>query len=143
MENFLAEIKSYLMQKRKEQSTNKGEGSTENIDDVTVTTSDIVDFSIAKDWFHGKNLPLGTDAEEESSNVTYIDRTASDNRSYILFHCCEELELLSREYSNDEGADSSVAAGPQTEFDTEHPDYLIQKGLAQSALHRMPLPQPI
>ena len=96
-----------------------------------------MDFSIANDWFHGRNLPVDTDTEDQNSNVTEIDRTALDNRSYILFHCCEELELLSREYSNDEGADSSVAAGPQTEFDTEHPDVLIQKGLAQSGLHRI------
>ena len=49
---------------------------------------------------------------------------------------------MSREFSNDEGGDGCIAAGPQTNIDTEHPDFLMKKGLAQSALHHMPLPKP-
>ena len=69
------------------------EQSSEN---SSVSIVDLLDFSIKMKWFYGhvdKNIgsPLGID-----------DIADSSNRDYIIFHCCEELELLSREYSNDE-----------------------------------------
>ena len=93
-----------------------------------------MDFAIKMKWFYGHS-------ENNAGNpVTIDDIGSSSNRDFIIFHCCEELELLSRDYSNDEGGDSSMAAGPQGDTGTENPDFLIQKGLAKSALHRVPLP---
>ena len=54
VDNFFGEIKTYLGQKRKEQSTSIGDRTTENNDDITITTTDIVDFGIGNDWFHGE-----------------------------------------------------------------------------------------
>ena len=113
--------------KESEKSTNiRAGGNVNTIENVTINTTNVVDFCIWIQWFHGKHTSVN-----DGSNMIG-DLSSSDGRSYILLHCCEELELLSREYSNDEGGDSSVATGCQTEIDTEHPDYLIQKGLAES-----------
>ena len=107
------------------------ESSKEN---ATISIVNIVDFAIKMKWFYGHS-------ENNAGNpVTIDDIGSSSNRDFIIFHCCEELELLSRDYSNDEGGDSSMAAGPQGDTGTENPDFLIQKGLAKSALHRVPLP---
>ena len=110
---------------------------TENIDteNIEITIADIVDYCIAQKWFYGNSTGLQNDASENPDKIT-----ENSNRDFILFHCCEELELLSREYSNDEGGDTSCATGPQADAGTENPDFLIQKGLAQSVLHRVPLP---
>ena len=102
--------------------------------DEPISVVDVVNFSIAMKWFYGNN-------SNSVDSINISDDTSGSNRDYILFHCCEELELLSRENSNDEGGDNSVATGPQVDTGTEHPDFLIQKGLAQSALHRVPLAQ--
>ena len=64
------------------------------------------------------------------------------NLKDMIFNCCEELELLAREYSNDEGQQSAVATGPTMEVETAHPDYLIKRGLQQSVLKHVPMPQP-
>ena len=71
-------------------------------------------------------------------NITNIHGTLHDN----LFDCCEELELLSREYSNDEGQDSAVASGALIDIETEHPRYLIQQGAKKPALQRVPFADP-
>ena len=101
----------------------------------------VVDYCVSTDWFLGKNSSVPEDTEEQS-DTTENDISSLNNKDYILYHCCEELELLSREFSNDEGGDGSVAVGPETIIETEHPDYLMEKGLAQSALRAMPLPKP-
>ena len=133
----MEKVKLYLTQKRGEVNNEENNTSNENtVETITVTTSNVVDFCMGMHWFHGEDMPLNVGTN------TAGDLSESDGRSYVLYHSCEELELLSREYSNDEGGDSSVATGPQTDIDTEHPDYLIQQGLAHSALHRMPLRQP-
>ena len=74
-------------------------------------------------WFYGhvdKNVgsPLGID-----------DIADSSNRDYIIFHCCEELELLSREYSNDEGGDELTVQGPQVDPCNKKPEFLLKKDL--------------
>ena len=69
-------------------------------------------------WFYGH-------VEKNVGSPLCIDDIAySSNSGYIIFCCCEELELLSREYSNDEGGDSSIARGPQVDPGTENPDFL-------------------
>ena len=60
----------------------------------------------------------------------------------LLFKLGEELELISRDYSNDEGQGSSVAAEVGIGLPTEHADVLIREGIRQSVLHRVPMPQP-
>ena len=140
--DFIDSVKGYVFEKGENQTEPRLENEVETqLETVQITVSDIIDYSLSKDWFHGTSL---TTTNESSIDQGFSNRdiNSCDSRKFIIFHCCEELELLSRDYSNDEGGDGSVAVGPQTDIDIEHPDYLIQKGLAQSALHRIPLPQP-
>ena len=135
VENFICKVSGYQMRKNAELNNAPEEETIEaTSESVSISLVDVVDFSIAMKWFYGN--------DKDSDNTLNInDVSRSSNRDYIIFHCCEELELLSREHSNDEGGDNAVAIGPQVDTGTEHPDFLIQKGLAQSALHRVPLAQ--
>ena len=128
------EIMRVFVQKRKQ-----GKDVTEDIAQITV--SDIVDYSLTEDWFHGGANSIATGLQEEN-NAIDCDISSLNGKDYILYHCCEELELLSREFSNDEGVDGPIAAGPQTIIDTEHPDYLRERGLAKLALRTVPMPKP-
>ena len=124
-------------------SANAADKSTISPDDVTVTLTDIVKYAIAQTWLYGKAAVSNYQSDELHDGTA--DNTKSnlpDSLNSIIYDCAEELELLSREYSNDEGAESSVAAGACVEIETEHPQYLIQKGMQRSVLHRVPLPQP-
>ena len=137
MDNFAHKIRQYVVEKRGDTYNRPIDGDLQtNWENVEITVTNIIDFSIAMKWFDG------TESSVNTGNSSVADDTWGDNREYILFHCCEELELLAREYSNDEGGNNSVATGPQVDTGTEHPDYLIQQGLAQTMLHRMPLAQP-
>ena len=129
VDGLMCRIKQFVLKcKASEQLAGDASKNTANkttqdkIDDVSITTRDIVQFCITEQWLLSDNQP--------------------ENSNDILFNCCEELELLAREYSNDEGQQSSVAAGPSTVIETEHPDTLIRTGMQQSVLNRVPLPQP-
>ena len=79
---------------------------------------------------------------QEEKDANGCDISSLDGKDYIFYHCCEELELMSREFNNDEGVDCPIAAGPQTVIDMEHPYYLRERGLAKSALRTEPMPKP-
>ena len=82
-------------------------------------------------------------ADQQNTHSTLLTSdTFPENLKEKLYDHCEELELLSRDFSNDEGQESSVATGVQCQIETEHPDTLIQQGLEQSVLYRMPMPEP-
>ena len=79
----------------------KPKGSND-IEIVQITVRDIVDYCLSTDWFHGKKSSV-PETTEEQSDTTENDISSLNNKDYILYHCCEELELLSREFNNDEG----------------------------------------
>ena len=133
VELFMEMMRAFVQKRKQDKDV------TEDIAQITV--SDIVDYSLREDWFHGGANSITTGLQEEN-NANDCDISSLNGKDYILYHCCEELELLSREFSNDEGVDGPIAAGPQTIIDTEHPDYLRERGLAKSALRTVPMPKP-
>ena len=146
-EDFFNLIKHYAAENENIQKQNANAPTTGNgnvdIDNVTVTTQDIIKFATTQKWLLG--ITALTDStihegqnDDVTMNITNIHGTLHEN----LFDCCEELELLSREYSNDEGQDSAVASGALIDIETEHPAYLIQQGAKKSALHRVPFADP-
>ena len=77
-----------------------------------------------------------------SNTEKFTSITLPSQFQELLFTLCEEVELISRDYSNDEGQGSSVAAGERLNVQTEHPDVLLEEGIKQSALQHVPMPQP-
>ena len=75
----------------------KDKDVTEDIAQITVR--DIVDYSLTEDWFHGGANSITTGLQEEN-NANECDVSSLNGKDYILYHCCEELEFLSREFSN-------------------------------------------
>ena len=113
---------------------------TEQEKEVIVSATDIVQYAIKQKWTSGekKSTESGHMHEEEIKNAKMDELNIEE----MLFNVCEELELLSREYSSEEGEDSSVACGTRIEVETEHPDYIIKKGIEESTLKRIPFTDP-
>ena len=102
-----------------------------------------MEFAVKQKWLLGRTLISDAVNDENLNqdaipNAANIPHTVQEN----LFNCCEELELLGRDFSNDEGQDSAVASGARIECETEHPSYLIQQGMKKAALKRVPFPSP-
>ena len=91
----------------------------------------------------GATLVSGTSTgAAQNDDGTSVTSIMPDTVQEALFTCCEELELLSRDSSNDEGQDSAVASGAMLDVQTENPAYLIAQGIRGSALKRIPFPSP-
>ena len=116
---------------------------TENRKVVNITIKDIVQYALKQKWIYSANQAKES-VTPDAINEGNIPNNNVDkqNIDVMLLNCCEELELLSREYSNEEGENSSVACGAMLEVETEHPDYIIKKGIDESVLKRMPFPDP-
>ena len=146
-EDFFHDIKHFLLACHPE-NENHSESTTTNtnnldINSVNVTVCNIVQYGIQQKWLQGNTSLSQTTTDVSTGNNKIFDSTnLPESLKELLFNFCEELELLSRDYSNDEGQESSVATGVRAEIETEHPDILIQQGLQQSVLHRVPMPQP-
>ena len=135
VQELIDKIKSYVVANRENLEGTGREGSDGNYtENMQITVKDLVEYSLSMGWFYGDVVSIVNEGLEQDFSNRDID--SADSREYILFHCCQELEVLSRDSSNDEGVDGSVGMGPQTDIDTDHPDYLKQKGLMQSVLPR-------
>ena len=140
-QGFIEKVKAYIYEREDNQKLpEEVEEIQKLLGLLQIKVCDIVDYILSMGWFHGNSLfsTMGTEEQGLSSSDTSI----SNGRQLILFQLCEELSLLSRDSGNDEGGDSSVAVGPETNIDTEDPDYLIPKGLEQSALPHCSFRQP-
>ena len=120
MESFFIDLQKYIHM-LDSLSSNTNNVSVES-NETTITTCNIVQYSINEKWIHGISAISNNSTKLFSGNVP-------DTLKELLFEICEELELISRDSSNDEGQGSSVAAGVRFDGETEHPDVLIQEGL--------------
>ena len=73
-----------------------------------------------------------------SLSVAEVGDAAQGDR--LLWMCCEELEILGREYGNDEGGATGVTAGDTAAPESERPDDILQRGLLRTALHLVVMP---
>ena len=138
-EDLLNSMKQYVAasneaQKEKENTLPQA-AATVDIQNENVTPQTIMEFAVKQKWLLGRTLISDAVHDENLNqdaipNAANIPHTVQEN----LFNCCEELELLGRDFSNDEGQDSTVASGARIECETEHPDYLIQQGMKKTAL---------
>ena len=146
-ENLLNDIREYAAktqdtEKQRPNESNEDNANT-NLENVTVTSETIFDFAVKQKWLLGATLVSGTSTGvAQNDDGTSVTSIMPDTVQEALFNCCEELELLSRDYSNDEGQDSAVASGAMLDVPTEHPEYLIAQGMKGSALKRIPFPSP-
>ena len=116
----------------------------EMTEDIEITICNVLQYSIKEKLVYGPSAAENeTNILPNVSSIRFDSNTIPNTLKDILFSFCEELELISRERSNDEGQRSSVATGARLEGETEHPDVLIREGIQRSVLHRMPLPEPI
>lgn len=89
-----------------------------------------MDIYIYIDMKNKYSITISADNAGELSSINRIKHNTDD----LLLNLCEELELLSREYSNEVGEGSLVACGSMLDVETEHPDCLIKQGIEQSDL---------
>ena len=111
---------------------------SQNFLTTDITLRNIIQYGILQKWFTG----LTSVINETVPNITTTKFNSTNMHSSLadlLLECCEELEMLSRDYSNDEGQHSSVAAGVKIVGETEHPDELIEEGVKRSMIRRIPM----
>ena len=116
------------------------EGINREIDDVTVTTCNILQYSIKEKWYLGVTSVECNEPCNFNLGVKFYSQSLPSSLKETAFSLCEELELIARDSSNDEGQ-QAIAAGAQFLGETEHPDEIINRGMERSILPRVPLPQ--
>ena len=105
-----------------QQHDDDGESDTGEID---VTMRHVLDCAVSNGWL----LAAAADGDDtgEPSNV--------------LLRCCEELEMLGREFGNDEGNRAGgISAGAVTGPQTERPEDIRRQGISRSALLHVQMP---
>ncbi|KAH3842455.1 hypothetical protein DPMN_115950 [Dreissena polymorpha] len=101
---------------------------------IKITLTDVVLYGVQRKWLNPstdvsnasqKNIEQVLLPEDELKNLTYL--------------CCEEVELLLRESSNDEGDSGSVAQGGVSNL-SENPEQILKNGMQNTVLQRISAP---
>ena len=117
--------------------------SNNNPDDTTVTICNILQYCIKEKWLSETGTTANrASTKNNSASQKYYSGNLPDSWTGTLYDICEELELISRDSSNDEGQSSSVPHGERFSTVTEHPDTIAYEGCRRSVLRRIPMPQP-
>ena len=124
MQDLWQVITQYARTHPSAEGDSSDENGSDEDDETSVTMRHVVRCAIAKHWM----LSLSVDEADDGTR---------DNR---LHQCCEELEILSREYGNDEGGATGVAAGGTAAPESERPEDIRERGLSRTALHRISMP---
>ena len=146
VKNLFTDIQNHFSQTSDQPENNVGINESSEPADKQLTVCNVVQYSVLQKWLSGITNVIDNNQQppQDWSSIQNLPLlNIPPQLKELILNCCEELELVSREYSNDEGPHSAVASGVRMEIETEHPDYLIQQGLQQSILHRIPMPQPI
>ncbi|KAF0293569.1 hypothetical protein FJT64_008674 [Amphibalanus amphitrite] len=97
-------------------------------DEIDVTMRHVLNCAVANGWL----LPAPVDGDN-------VDSTGEP--SSVLLRCCEELEMLGREFGNDEGVRAGgISAGAVCGPHSERPEDIRRQGIARSALLHIPMP---
>ena len=139
VEDLLEDIRKHFRSFESENATNSNHQNV-HLDDV-VTTCNIIQYCATEKWIHVSSMPNEM-PRPLSTTTKYFSGNIPENFQELLFNICEELELIARDGSNDEGQASSVAFGARLETVTENPDVIINERIQDTALSRVPLPQP-
>ncbi|KAF0297541.1 hypothetical protein FJT64_005022 [Amphibalanus amphitrite] len=88
----------------------------------------VLNCAVVNGWL----LPAAVDGDN-------LDSTGEP--SSVLLRCCEELEMLGREFGNDEGVRAGgISAGAVCGPQSERPEDIRRQGIARSALLHIPMP---
>ena len=118
-------MESYVMRLR-ERDNGDDESDT---DEIEVTMRNVVECAIENGWL------LSTTVDENAGETDTNQPSVS-----TLLRCCEELEILGREFGNDEGGATGVAVGAAAGLQTERPEDIRQQGIARTALRHISMP---
>ncbi|KAF0291143.1 hypothetical protein FJT64_010689 [Amphibalanus amphitrite] len=99
-----------------------------NSDEIDVNMRHVLNCAVVNGWL----LPAAVNGDN-------LDSTGEPNS--VLLRCCEELEMLGREFGNDEGVRAGgISAGAVCRPQSERPEDIRRQGIARSALLHIPMP---
>ena len=144
-EHLLKDIKNFVagFENNPSIQAKNNNGCINNINKIQATLCNVVQYAVANKWLSGITTLANNPNNEVQGSTTLFNKTNfPEALKSLLYNCCEEVVLLARECSNDDGEDAAVATGVPADIETEHPDILINQGLQQSVLQRVQMPQP-
>ena len=132
---------SFLPSTAQQQQNTRNINTNVETEDTPISLCNILQYSLKQKWITGVSSIDGHTPTSCDASTTLLDSTTLPQPLQdVLRSMCEEVELLARQVSNDEGGTSSVATGVPFAPETEHPDILIHRGMENSYIPHVDAP---
>ncbi|KAH3813840.1 hypothetical protein DPMN_142310 [Dreissena polymorpha] len=125
------DLAKFILESQTNDKLNHDEDPNETI---KITLTDVVLYGVQRKW-----LNRSTDVSNASQKNIEQVLLPEDELKNLTYLCCEEIELLLRESSNDEGDSGSVAQGGVSNL-SENPEQILKNGMQNTVLQRISAP---